>query len=397
MRCKLVTDLDVTGRTVFCRVDFNVPLEGGTITDDRRIRAALPTLRHLSERGARVLCASHLGRPKGKRIPEMSLAPVARRLSELLGREVPLAPDCVGPEVAAMAERLRDGDLLLLENLRFHEGETKGDPEFARELARPASLYVNDAFGAAHRPHASVVGVPEVLGGGAAGFLMDRELRALGRLVEAPEHPYAAILGGAKVSDKIPLIEQLLSRVDVLLIGGAMAYTFLRARGVPVGASRVETDRVDLARQLLERARERGVEVVLPEDHLTASRIEGRAAEGLETTADAAIPEGRIGVDIGPKTIELFSSRLDDSVRTVLWNGPLGLFEAPGCDQGTRAIAAHLAELPAFRVLGGGDTAAAARRFGLDERYDHVSTGGGAALELLSGVELPGVAALSRA
>ncbi|GAB4222512.1 MAG: hypothetical protein Kow0062_20240 [Acidobacteriota bacterium] len=394
MSYRSVRDLDPKSRVVFLRVDFNVPLDGTSITDDRRIRASLPTIRLLAERGARVLCASHLGRPKGRRVAELSLAPVARRLGELLGREVPFAEDCIGAPAADLAARLGDGEVGLLENLRFHEGETKGDEAFARALAAPADLFVNDAFGAAHRAHASVVGVPKVLGGGWVGLLMEKEIGALTRLVDAPERPYVAILGGAKVSDKIRLIERLTERVDRILVGGAMAYTFLAAAGHPVGASRVEEDRLDLARELAARAAERGVALELPLDHVTAARVEGHAVEDLQTTDGVAIPDGRCGVDIGPRTLEHWRSLLGTDVRTVLWNGPVGLFEAAGAETGTRALAEHLAGLPAFVVLGGGDTAAAARRFGLDDRFDHVSTGGGAALELLSGIDLPGLAAL---
>ena len=396
MTHRAMTDLDVRGRVVFCRVDFNVPLDGTTITDDRRIRAVLPTLRWLRKSGARVLCASHLGRPKGKRVPELSLSPVAARLGELLAAPVQIADDCIGAAARQLAEGLEDGEAGLLQNLRYHDGETAGDAAFARALAEPAELYVSDAFGAAHRAHASVVGVPEVLGNAAAGFLMDAEIRSLGRLLERPERPYAAILGGAKVADKIPLIERLLARVDDLLVGGAMSYTFLAARGVPVGASRVESDRLELARALDEKARARGVALHLPVDHLTAARLEGTAALDLRTTSGPEIDDGRIGLDIGPRTVEAWKKVLSNSVATVLWNGPLGLFEAPGCEEGTRAIAEHLAGISAFRVLGGGDTAAAAARFGTADAYDHVSTGGGAALELLSGVELPGLAVLER-
>ncbi len=394
MAHRVVTDLLVAGQRVFCRVDFNVPLAGREITDDRRIRASVPTIRWLVENGARVACASHLGRPKGQRVPEMSLAPAARRLGDLLGRPVAMAEDCVGEDVARLVGSMQDGDVALLENLRYHIEEEKGDAEFARRLAAPFQLFVNDAFGAAHRAHASVVGVPKILGGGATGFLMDKELAALGRLLERPERPYVAILGGAKVSDKIELIEKLFERVDRILVGGAMAYTFLAARGIPVGASLVEKDKLELARDLLRQAESRHVGVDLPTDHLAAQKIGKRSAEGLEIVAGEAVPEGRAGVDIGPRTLARWQTLLDASVRTVFWNGPVGLFEAPGCEAGTRGLGQHLARLGAFRVLGGGDTAAAAERFGVAEAFDHVSTGGGAALEFLSGVELPGVAVL---
>ncbi len=396
-RLPLVTEIDLSGKLVFCRVDFNVPLDGTTITDDRRIRAALPTLRYLRDSGARVVCASHLGRPKGERRAEMSLAPVAARLAELLGEPVPLAEDCIGPPARELAASLNRAQVGLLENLRFHPGETRGEADFARALATGFEAYVNDAFGAAHRAHASVTGVPALVEVRAAGLLMAREIDALTRLAEHPERPYYAILGGAKVSDKIPLIEALLERVDGILIGGAMAYTFLAARGVSVGDSRVEAGQLDLARRLEQQARERKVAWHLPIDHRVATQIEGRQVSGLETTAGEAIEAGRAGIDIGPRTLEQWRGLLGSGVRTVLWNGPVGFFEAAGCQTGTRELAEHLAELSAFTVLGGGDTAAAARRFGLEERYSHVSTGGGAALELLSGVHLPGVAALEGA
>ncbi|MCU0254721.1 MAG: phosphoglycerate kinase [Acidobacteria bacterium] len=388
-----VTDLDVAGKVVFCRVDFNVPLDGPTITDDRRIRAALPTLRWLLDHGARVVCASHLGRPKGKRVPEMSLAPVARRLSDLLGQPVAFADDCVGDAARTVAAGLKDGQIALLENLRYHKGETDGDATFAADLARGMDLYVNDAFGAAHRAHASVTGVPAALGRGAVGFLMEKEVAALSRLLARPQRPYVAILGGAKVSDKIDLIERLLERVDTILVGGAMAYTFLAASGRPVGGSLVESDKLDLARDLMARAAAKGVKLELPVDHVVAEALDGKKVSGLSVVS-GDIPAGRIGVDIGPETVSRWKAVLSPAVKTVLWNGPVGLFEAAGADSGTRALAEHLAGLPAFRVLGGGDTAAAAAKFGLEAKYDHVSTGGGAALEFLSGIELPGVAVL---
>ncbi len=390
-----LTDLDVAGKVVFCRVDFNVPLDGAAITDDRRIRAALPTLRWLVDHGARVVCASHLGRPKGKRVPEMSLAPVARRLSELLGQPVAFADDCVGDAARAVVAGLGTGQVALLENLRYHKGETEGDAAFAAELARGMELYVNDAFGAAHRAHASITGVPGALGGGAVGFLMEKEVEALARLQKHPERPYVAILGGAKVSDKIDLIERLLERVDTILVGGAMAYTFLAAQGGKVGGSLVEADKLDLARDLMTRAAARGVRLELPVDHVVADALEGKKVSGLSTVT-GPIPDGKIGVDIGPETVARWKAILSPAVKTVLWNGPVGLFEAAGADAGTRALAEHLAGIAAFRVLGGGDTAAAAAKFGLESRYDHVSTGGGAALEYLSGIELPGVAVLER-
>jgi phosphoglycerate kinase len=326
----------------------------------------------------------------------MSLRPVATRLGELLGQEVAFADDCIGDAARELAEGLSDGQVGLLENLRYHEGETKGDRAFAEALAAPCELYVNDAFGTAHRAHASVVGVPEVLGNGAAGLLMDSEIQALGKLLESPERPYVAILGGAKVSDKIELIEKLLERVDTILVGGAMAYTFLVAQGVEVGDSLVEKDKIGLAEELLERAERKGVAIELPRDHVTATSIGKREVSGLGRAPDRAIPAGQAGVDVGPGTLEAWLGMLGDDVKTILWNGPVGLFEAPGADAGTRAIAARLAKAPAFVVIGGGDTAAAAAHFEDAASFDHVSTGGGAALEFLSGVTLPGVSALER-
>ncbi len=397
MSSRLVSDLSVEGKTVFLRVDFNVPLQQGEIMDDRRIQAALPTLRWLLEHGARVACASHLGRPKGAHRPELSLAPVARRLSELLEVPVPLAADCIGPAAKNAIEQLADGTLILLENLRFHPGETEGDPDFAAQLAKGMERYVNDAFGAAHRAHASVSKVPSLVQGRAKGFLMAKEVEALSSLIDSPQRPYFAILGGAKVSDKIGLVDNLLDKVDGLMIGGAMAYTFLASRGVEIGASRVEIDKLELARQLEARAKERGVQIHLPLDHIVGTDIDGLAVSGLSETAGEAIEPGAIGVDIGPRTLDAFKGLLGPDCRTVLWNGPVGLFEAADCDRGSRRLAEHLAQMEAFTVLGGGDTAAAARAFGLEERYDHVSTGGGAALELLSGIALPGITALEEA
>lgn len=391
-----LTDLSVAGRRVFCRVDFNVPMDGAAITDDRRIRAAIPTIDWLRQHGARVVLASHFGRPKGKVVPEMSLAPCAQRLADILQVPVRFATDCIGPQAQGPITLLQDGEIGLLENLRFHSGEEAGDPLFAEQLAANVELYVNDAFGAAHRPHASISLLPKLLGGGAAGFLMEQELRALGKLLTAPDRPYVAILGGAKVSDKIQLIEKLLERVDTILVGGAMAYTFLAARGVLVGNSLVERDKLEMAQRLAELATSRGVRLLLPIDHVTAAELNGRQPQGLAVEDSEAIPAGRIGVDIGPRTLANWCDRLSSGTKTVLWNGPVGLFEAPGCEAGTRGIAAHLATLPAFRVLGGGDTAAAAAQFGFDANYDHVSTGGGASLEFLSGDRLPGIEALER-
>lgn len=394
MSHRSIRDLDPQGRVVFCRVDFNVPLDGTTIKDDRRIRESLPTVRHLLDHGARLVLASHLGRPKGKPVPEMSLAPVAARLSEILGKPVRFAADCIGAPAAEMIAALKPGECGLLENLRYHAEEEKNEPAFAAALAQGIEIYVNDAFGAAHRAHASVTGVPQVLGQGYAGFLMDKELAALGRLLHRGERPYVAILGGAKVSDKIELIEKLLDRVDRILIGGAMAYTFLAARGHATGNSLVEADKLDLARELEGKARAKHVAIELPHDHVVAEEIGKRSVTNVSTVDTVDVPAGRAGVDIGPRTLAAWKGLLGADVKTVLWNGPVGLFEAKGADAGTHGLAAHLAASAAFTVLGGGDTAAAALQFGLAERFSHVSTGGGAALEYLSGLTLPGVAAL---
>jgi phosphoglycerate kinase len=389
-----VRDLEVEGKRVFLRVDFNVPLEGGAIADDTRVRASLPTLRLLVERGARVVAASHLGRPKGKPNPSFSLAPVAARLQELLGRPVAMATDCVGPAVETRARELTPGGVLLLENLRFHPGEEKNDDGFARQLAALADLYVDDAFGAAHRAHASVAAITRHLRPAAAGLLMDQELLALGRLRDRPDKPYIALLGGAKVSDKIALVERLIDRADAILIGGAMAYTFLKAAGVPVGGSRVEADRVEAAGAILERARARSVRLLLPVDHIVAATIAAGAAS--RTTADAAIPDGLVGLDVGPKTRAAFAAEIAHA-RTIFWNGPLGLFETAPYDEGTLAAAKAIAASGAFSVVGGGDSVAAITRLGLADRFSHVSTGGGASLEFLSGLDLPGVGALTDA
>jgi phosphoglycerate kinase len=388
-----VRDVDVRDRRVFCRVDFNVPLSDGAVADDSRIRAALPTVRWLVEHGARVVLTSHLGRPKGERRAELSLRPVAACLAGLLDRPVAFAPDCVGAEAEAAVAAIGAGEVVLLENLRFHAGETANDAPFADALARHGQVYVNDAFGTAHRAHASTEGVPRRVRPAAAGFLMERELVELGRLLDAPESPFVAILGGAKVSDKIELIDNLMPRVDRFLVGGAMAYTFQTAAGQPVGASLVEEDKVGLARDLVRKAEAAGKSFLLPVDHVAAVGGDDaavRVTEGVALAADEA------GGDIGPRTTERFCSEVA-AARTVLWNGPVGRFELDAFADGTRRLGEALAASDAVSVVGGGDTAAAVRRFGLTEAMTHVSTGGGASLEFLSGRTLPGVAALDDA
>ena len=384
---------DLAGKRVFCRVDFNVPIDAGRVTDQTRIQASIPTIELLRNAGAKIVLASHLGRPKGKPKPEFSLAPVAERLTALLNRPVRFVGTCIGDDAERAAAELTPGGVLLLENLRFHAGEEGNDDAFASALARLGELYVNDAFGTAHRAHASTTGVPARLKPAAAGLLMEAELTHLGRLLENPAHPFLAILGGAKVSDKIELIDNLLPRVDGFLVGGAMAYTFLVAQGLPVGRSLVESAKLDLATALIDRIRTAGKRLLLPVDHVAA--VAGND-DDVRTTAGVALAADEAGMDIGPKTVALF---IDEIRRagTVLWNGPVGRFEVAAFAGGTRRIAEALAASSAISVVGGGDTAAAVQQFGLASKMTHVSTGGGAALEFLSGLPLPGVAALDDA
>jgi phosphoglycerate kinase len=392
-----IRDLEVGGKRVLVRCDLNVPLAEGAVADDTRIRASLPTIRHLREAGARVVLMSHLGRPKGKVVPEMSLAPVAKRLGELLGVEVRMAPDCIGAEVEAAAAALGAGDVLLLENLRFHPEETDNDPAFAAKLAALADVYVNDAFGTAHRAHASTAGVTAHLERCAAGFLMEKELEYLGGATADPARPYVAILGGAKISGKIDVLENLFGRVDSILVGGAMANTFFKARGWETGTSLVEDDRVELARELLARADREGVRLLLPVDCVVAAAFEADA-ESKVVPADA-MPAGWTMLDVGPRTVAAYRATILEA-KTVLWNGPMGVFEMEAFAKGTLGVAEALAEATAagaITIVGGGDSAAAVQKAGLADRVSHVSTGGGASLEFLEGKDLPGVAALTGA
>lgn len=388
-----IEQVDLGGRRVFLRADLNVPLEGSAVSDDTRLTAVIPTIEHALKAGATVVLASHLGRPKGKPAPEYSLRPVAERLSLLLGRPVPVAPDCVGPETETRARELAAGEILLLENLRFHDEEEANDDGFARRLAALADCYVNDAFAAAHRAHASIEAITHHLQPAAAGLLMRRELEALTRILERPERPLAAILGGAKVSDKLALVEHLLERVDVLLIGGGMAFTFLRAMGHDVGRSLVEADRLDTARRVLESARRRGVQLVLPVDVVVAAGIDGPEGRAVGIRE---IPPASMGLDIGPLTVDRFGAVLR-SARTIVWNGPMGVFEKPAFAAGTLGLARAVVNGPAFTVVGGGDTVAAVTRAGVAERIGYISTAGGAFLEFLEGRKLPGVEALTEA
>jgi phosphoglycerate kinase len=383
-------DLEVAGRTVLVRADLNVPLRDGEVADDLRISASLPTLRALLERGAALVVCSHLGRPSGPGDPGTSLRPVADRLAELLGRPVVLASDVAGEDARARAAALAPGEVLMLENLRWEPGETEGDPELAARLASLADVYVDDAFGAAHRAHASISGVPALLPG-AAGLLLARELEVLGGLRDAPARPYVAVLGGAKVSDKLVVLERLLERVDVLAVGGAMATTFQLAEGRPIGISRVEADRADTVATLVAAARGRGVEVLLPVDLVVAATFERDAEPFVVDVED--MPSDHMSLDIGPRTAARIAEAVG-SAGAVFWNGPMGVSEWPSFASGTRTVAEAMAASPAFTVVGGGDSAAAVRTMGLDDRMDHISTGGGASLELLEGRELPGVEAL---
>lgn len=391
-----IRDLQLKGQRVFIRVDFNVPTSNGKVGDDTRIRETLPTLRLAADRGARLVLASHLGRPKGKVDPKYSLAPVAARLQELLGgKSVAFAADCVGPEAEAKSKALRDGEVLLLENVRYHPEEEANDAEFSRKLAALCDgLFVCDAFGSAHRAHSSVVGITKFVRQSAAGLLMEKELAYLGKAISHPDRPFVSVLGGAKVSDKIEVVQNLMKLADAMLIGGAMAYTFLKSQGLPIGKSLVENDKLDLARELLAEAERRKFRLVLPVDHVLAESIDSTATR---VTDIAQTPEGWMGLDIGPKTIELFSREIS-SARTIVWNGPLGMFEKPAFAQGTLAIARAVAAASskgATSIVGGGDSVAAVEQSGLASQISHISTGGGASLEFLAGEKLPGVESLT--
>ncbi|WP_026575981.1 phosphoglycerate kinase [Bacillus sp. UNC438CL73TsuS30] len=392
MNKKSLKDVDVKGKRVFCRVDFNVPMQDGKITDETRIRAALPTIQYLREQGAKVILASHFGRPKGQVVEEMRLAPVGRRLADLLGKEVKIANEAHGESVKVLIETMNDGDVLLLENVRFYPGEEKNDPELAKAFAELADVYVNDAFGAAHRGHASTEGVARHLPA-VAGFLMEKELEVLGKAISNPERPFTAIIGGAKVKDKIGVIENLLEKVDNLIIGGGLAYTFVKAQGHEIGQSLLEEDKIDLAKSFIEKAKEKGVNFYMPVDAVIADEFSADA--NTQVVSIEAIPADWQALDIGPKTAEIYREVIKKS-KLVIWNGPMGVFEMDKFAGGTKAVAEALAEAEGtYSVIGGGDSAAAVEKFHLADKMSHISTGGGASLEFMEGKALPGVVALN--
>jgi phosphoglycerate kinase len=393
MNKKTVRDIDVKGKKVFVRCDFNVPLDGDTITDDTRIVAALPTIRYLIDQGARVILASHLGRPKGEVNPKYSLDPVAKRLSELLGKQVEKTQGSIGPEVEERVNLLKDGDVLLLENVRFHKGEEKNDPELAKAFASLADIFVNDAFGTAHRAHASTAGIADYLPA-VAGFLMEKEINFLGKALEDPNRPFTAIIGGAKVSDKITVLENLLGKVDQLIIGGGMANTFLKALGYKLGNSLVEEDKVELASELLKQAEDLGVMVFLPEDLVVASEFKADAEHKVVDAETEGVPDGWMALDIGPKTMRTFELVIQRS-NTIVWNGPMGVFEMDAFAKGTMSVAQSVAKCGGTTIVGGGDSVAAVEKSGVADKMSHISTGGGASLEFLEGKALPGVVALN--
>jgi phosphoglycerate kinase len=391
-----IRDLDLTGKRVFIRVDFNVPIAGGQVTEDTRIRETLPTLRFAIDRGGRLVLAAHLGRPKGKPDPRYTLKPVAARLQEMLGKPVAFAADCVGADAEAQSKALSNGGVLLLENVRYHAEEEANDPQFSRQLATLCDqLFVCDAFGSAHRAHASVVGITKFVHQSAVGLLMERELEYLGRAISNPEHPFVSVLGGAKVSDKIEVVQNLMKIADSMLIGGAMAYTFLKSQGLPIGKSLVEDDKLDLAREILEQAQARNFRILLPDDHLLARSFDDTSTPVLADIKDT--PADCMGFDVGPKTIAKFRAEIAKA-KTIVWNGPLGIFEKPGYAQGTLEIARAVAaatQAGATSIIGGGDSVAAVEQAGVANQISHISTGGGASLEFLAGEKLPGVEALN--
>ncbi len=390
-----INDIDFKGKRVFCRVDFNVPLDDNNhVTDDTRIKASMPTIRHIINNGGRLILASHLGRPKNGPEAKFSLASVAPCLSQYLGSSVKMAPDCIGPDVKRMVDQMQDGEVLLLENVRFHAGETKNDPDFAKALAANADIYVNNAFGTAHRAHASTVGVTEYLQPAAAGFLLEKEIKYLGQALAYPDHPFVAIIGGAKVSDKIAVIDNLLDKVDTLIIGGGMAYTFLQAMGRPTGKSLVESDKINLAKELIQKATEQGINLLLPQDHIVAAEFSPTSDH--KVCSDADFPADWMALDIGPATIATYTGALHNA-RMVIWNGPMGVFEFDNFAKGTIAVAETLAESKARSIVGGGDSVAAVKKAGVEAKMTHISTGGGASLEFLEGKDLPGLAALTDA
>ncbi|NQT89732.1 MAG: phosphoglycerate kinase [Candidatus Omnitrophica bacterium] len=392
MNKKSVRDVDIKGKRVLMRVDFNVPLDGEQkITDDNRIRAALPTINYVIEQDAKLILMSHLGRPKGEAKPEFSLKPAAERLSELLGKPVKMLGDCIGDEIKKAISEMNDGDVILLENLRFHKQETKNDPEFAKELASLGDIFVNDAFGTCHRAHASTEGVTHYLES-VSGFLVEKEIEYFQRVLTSAQKPFIFILGGAKVADKIPVIENMMDKASTILIGGAMAYTFMKVKGIDIGSSRMEEEMLDTVKKILDKAAGEGVDIVLPVDHVVTDNIE--TAANVKTTDGDPIEQGWMGVDIGPKSIALFCEKIA-SAKTIVWNGPVGIFENDKFAAGTKALADAVAASSAVSVIGGGDTAAAVAKFGVADKMSHISTGGGASLEYLEGKVLPGVAALS--
>lgn len=392
MNKKSIKDIQVQGKRVFCRVDFNVPMQDGKVTDDTRIKAAIPTISYLVEQGAKVILASHLGRPKGQVVEELRLTPVASRLSELIGKEVRKVDEAKGEAVLAEVNKLADGDILLLENVRFYPGEEKNDPELAKAFAELADIYVNDAFGAAHRAHASTEGIAHYLPA-VSGFLMQKELDVLGSALSNPERPFTAIIGGAKVKDKIDVIENLLEKVDNLIIGGGLSYTFTKAQGYEIGTSLLEEDKIELAKSFIAKAEAKGVKLYMPIDAVIASEFNANADS--EIVDINKIPADKMGLDIGPKTGELYANVIKDS-KLVIWNGPMGVFEFEKFANGTKAVAQALADsTDTYSVIGGGDSAAAAEKFGLADQMSHISTGGGASLEFMEGKQLPGIVALN--